>query len=225
MTHLSSHEPTRFTDDHPGDRLQLPRIDHEHYRAAVWHMGARSARAEGGQELLMGEIVGALPWHLEAELRRPLTVWLPFYCPTLADVLRRMRATVLMVADAEYPDTRYHLVPQFCDAVYFGTPTLVDGVPLFPSTVSESEAWSVSREREVVRQILFDARRAGAVLALAGWGSGDVSLAARTADLQVAGIARLLCMKRFLGFMDVLHAVVIRASAAAPPTPPSPTSR
>lgn len=130
----------------------------------------------GGQHLIYAEIVASLagcgsvwlPWKVSDDLRLPLdqashTVY---------------RSWVVGDPAAE------------TEAVYFGTPTVVDGAALFP----EQGQWDAALDREWVSQLakIFGGR------IVCGLGSGDVSVGERCEDMG----GRIVCYKNFEDFED-----------------------
>lgn len=135
----------------------------------------------GGQELIYAEITGAL-----AGSRR---VWLPF--ATSVVLLQALRQNDMLIDRTgllmEWPDG--------CDAIYFGTPTIVGDSNLFPALGT----WTKAQERETVRHLsaMAATRRARIVC---GLGSGDVTLEERLEDVGAG--AAVVCFKDFGEFQD-----------------------
>lgn len=121
----------------------------------------------GGQELILYEILALL-----APCYR---VWLPFPkgCVTLGEHLEAHGHVVIR--------GRRKPVGQSIEGVYFGTPTIVDGRPLFPG--APHGVRTKEQERDVVRAIVDEATVAGAQRIVSGLGSGDISVAERKADM------------------------------------------
>jgi len=130
----------------------------------------------GGQELILHEVLALLaPYH---------TIWLPFPdgCVTLSEKLTEQGHAS---ADVVF------------DALYFGTPTIVDGRPLFPSTahgILDKET-----ERAVVRSLVEQAEFVGARRIVSGLGSGDISVGERIEDM---GGGTVVVEKKFDVFTD-----------------------
>jgi hypothetical protein len=141
--------------------------------------------AQGGQELILPEIMAALAG---VEV-----IWLPFYGDgVLADAIEE--AGILVTSHRNDFD---YTIDCEIDAVYFGTPTIVNDTALFPDSVQGT--WYKDRERKVVRTICGAAIDAGAKLILSGLGSGDISPEERLADM---GGGKIICMKDFGDFKD-----------------------
>lgn len=142
---------------------------------------------QGGQELLLSEIMALLD-----ECKR---IWIPFYSSgTLIDCL---------IENGYCPvfDEHNHLLecPEQVDALYFGTPTIVDGKPLFydPQTVG----WGKQKERKIARELVNAAIRGGCKRIITGLGTGDVSIEERLEDM---GGGQVVCFKMFNQFSDWL---------------------
>lgn len=139
-----------------------------------------TAHGQGGQELILPEILGLLE---SQEI-----VWLPFpeQCVTLTLRLGvRWRAS--------YED---------CSVLYFGTPTIVNDKPLFNIPAGGKSAqvtWTKSAERSVVRSLCYLAEQAGFRLIISGLGSGDISVEERLEDMEGGEV---VTMKKFDGFTD-----------------------
>ncbi len=139
----------------------------------------------GGQELILGEIVGAL-----AGLP---SVWLPFYSSgALAACLQKVGIDV--VTDP-LRDTFEEAAPP-CRGLYFGTPTIVNDAALFP----EKESWTKQKERLVVRDLVRKAEAAGYQRIVSGLGSGDVNIHERMEDMGKGAV--VCCLKHFGTFKD-----------------------
>lgn len=150
--------------------------------------GCRSTNGlRGGQELLLPEIM--------ASLNGCDSVWIPFYSSgTLVDCLLKSERAVYFDTDTPLLDC-----PKQVDALYFGTPTIVDDKPLFydPQTIG----WNKQKERETVRAFLQSATRNRCKRIIAGLGSGDISLEERLEDMDGGSV---VCFKRFDSFSDWL---------------------
>jgi hypothetical protein len=138
---------------------------------------------KGGQELLVAEIVGALDGYDR--------VALPFGHSPGGD-------TLLKALVAEGHRVLLSERPIYGDGAYFGTPTLLDGRPLFPGW---DASWTKERERQWVLDFVAACRVAGIQRIVAGLGSGDVTPAERLADL---GGGTMIGFKQFRGFADYL---------------------
>lgn len=128
----------------------------------------------GGQELILPEILALL------SIYHARVLWLPFSLGPLAPAARNLGIKVI---------ESYGSNESF-DALYFGTPTLVNGKPLFPETAPPcplSEPWSRSAERAVVRTLCRHAEFKGARLIISGLGSGDISLLDRIETMRMKG--------------------------------------
>lgn len=169
-------------------------------------LGIPTPKRRGGQELIVGEIVGALA---SAGCRR---VYLPFATTFLVAALERAKVAVVPSAPVrrgipisrwgrEFEDDLTEAEAQElfqvppCDGLYFGTPTIVDGRPLFPDSVAGRGGWTAAGERTVVRALVRNAKAAGCRRVVSGLGSGDISVAERCADLGPG--AEVVAWKKF----------------------------
>ena len=141
----------------------------------------------GGQELILHEI---------AALLRPYDrVWLPFAgsCVTLAETL--------LSAGNHIATWNAPVGP--LDALYFGTPTIVDGKLLFDSDgAGVSESFLINdkvSERNAVRTMVRYAKEHNAERIVSGLGSGDISVEERIEDM---GGGEVVTMKKFDVFTD-----------------------
>lgn len=137
---------------------------------------------DGGQLLLLGEIAGALegcsrvflPFPtapLEAALvRAGFGVSLGSAIPSSSSTEEAANAYVKQLVEAG-KDLK-------CDGLYFGTPTIVEGKSLFPT----SEPWTKEKERKVVQALCFWAGTVNYRVIVSGLGSGDISLEERCYD-------------------------------------------
>lgn len=139
---------------------------------------------QGGQELILYEILALLDPYV--------SVWVPFDkdCKSLVDALV---STGHVVFGSRVLPKRAHI-----DAVYFGTPTIVDGRPLFANSARHIK--TKQDERDAVRQTVLKAKDRGARRIVSGLGSGDISTAERRHDLGRG--AMVVVTKEFEGFTD-----------------------
>jgi hypothetical protein len=136
----------------------------------------------GGQELILGEIIGCL--------NGCMTVWLPFpNCGKLASRLDEMNFLPIQVA---------HDAPTWpsCDALYFGSPTVKNGRTLFgdlPWTRELDIAWTLRARQWCMQQPSYRT-------IVSGLGIGDVTIADRIVALGPN--TEMVCHKRFRSFED-----------------------
>jgi hypothetical protein len=83
------------------------------------------------------------------------------------------------------------------DAIYFGTPTIVNNQPLFSDNVSD--AWTKETERFFVRDLCKRVEAQRFKLIVSGLGSGDISPGERLEDM---GGGKIVCYKDFGHFQD-----------------------
>jgi len=83
-------------------------------------------------------------------------------------------------------------------ALYMGTPTIVEDRPLFP--YPDAERWTKEFEREFVRSQISRADEVGYGLVVTGLGSGDISVEERIEDMGAGTV--VVCKKEFQGFTD-----------------------
>lgn len=146
----------------------------------------------GGQRLILHEICALLAG------RAP--IWIPFYCDgLLVNHLVKLGHKVIFEETHNVSKP-----PRFFDAVYFGTPTLVDNTPLFPESIIAPENWTKAHERDCVRTFVQYAESVGASIIVSGLGSGDISVAERLEDMGDG--ATVCCFKCFDGFEDYVLA-------------------
>lgn len=146
---------------------------------------------KGGQELILYEIIGAL-WEYKI-------IWVPFRSSgTLIDKLvnlGRFQITIgfpLFREDYSYP----------IDAVYFGTPTIVNDKLLFACPESwwaPEFPWTKNNERQFVKDLCDNMELIGCRRIVSGLGSGDISVEERLEDM---GGGRVVCFKDFGEFQD-----------------------
>lgn len=156
-------------------------IDAEGYKKAL---GITSDIKPGGQELLLGEIVGAF---VGAGVSR---VFLPYPTPALCIALSRAGLDVIINGASHW------------DGLYFGTPTIVEDQCLFPSP--DGLDWDMDRERVVVRSLCRLAEVKKAKLIVSGLGSGDISTDERLEDMGPGSV--VIAAKVFIGFDDYVLA-------------------
>lgn len=139
---------------------------------------------DGGQELILAEIIGALTGCK--------AVWLPFYSSgSLQEALVAQHFKVVSNRTRHmYRDPW----PTQCDAIYFGTPTIVDGKALFP----DRESWTKDKERKIVRDLCDQAKVAKARV-VCGLGLGDIFIEERVSDI---GGGKVIAYKDFGLFQD-----------------------
>lgn len=137
----------------------------------------------GGQSLIWPEIIAALG----PPRTKPAVIWLPCGAsPALLSALSRFGW--LTIAEPEL----YRGV----EAMYLGTPTIVDGRPLFPESAPDfARRWSAEDERQFVRRACHAALLFAARIIVTGLGSGDVSLAERLKDMGAG--SHVVARKRF----------------------------
>jgi len=135
-----------------------------------------------GQHLILSEILTLLyPFD---------RIWVPFPAGCQA-LLNRLHAGPWEVVLSGFIDVEK---PK-CDAIYFGTPTIVEGKPLFPETAGR--LLTKDLERAAVRNLCTDnATKATRVkLIVCGLGSGDISVEERLEDVGKG--AEVITMKQF----------------------------
>lgn len=165
-------------------------INDDCYRKALGYVGEFP---QGGQELIMPEIIALFATHAIKSL------WLPFSIGPLKGCAERMRIAVA---------TGRNRVPHSFDALYFGTPTIVDGKALFPD--SDPHEWNVGKEAAIARDLCSMANRTKECrLIISGLGSGDVSAEARVDCMKLDGWSRprMVAWKLFSGFEDSVFAM------------------
>jgi len=87
------------------------------------------------------------------------------------------------------------------DAIYWGTPTIVDDKPLFPDSLEPGvgHSWDKIRERATSTQLAKLAVEQKAKRIITGLGSGDISWKERLMDM---GGGRIVSWKDFGDFED-----------------------
>lgn len=134
---------------------------------------------QGGQELILGEIIG---------LSRPgerFFIPFPELCPYLS----------ARVQKGDW-DTS--------SILYFGTPTIVDDRPLFPVPAhgeSSRVTWTKKSERDMARYLCRLAQSMNYRLIISGLGSGDISTQERLEDM---GGGEIVTFKKFDTFTDTV---------------------
>lgn len=153
----------------------------------------------GGCELLIPEIVSYLFGNVKK-------VYLPFkQTQTLPHVLEQWGIPCKVGNDnVRDPDRCYihkwqRYIMDGCEAIYFGTPTIVNDRPLFDGEVSRD--WNKQKERNYVRRLCQMCKESGMKYILSGLGTGDISQQERCDDM---GGASLLTFKAFDEFDDYL---------------------
>jgi len=141
----------------------------------------------GGQELILSEII--------ATLDGLLNIWLPFpeYCAVLSSQLTQRGFTV---SEISYLPNFY--APSSLDAIYFGTPTIVNNSSLFSEKLL-LDKWNIRSERMIVRKLVQVAIERGCKKIICGLGSGDISPKQRIQDI---GGGKIICFKDFGDFQD-----------------------
>lgn len=130
----------------------------------------------GGQELILGEIVGAFA-HAGCE-----RIYLPF--PTVPLILAFIHAGL-----------KSYAYQTGTDGLYLGTPTIVNDKPLFP----QKDVWTKAYERQYVSSQCKDAIAEGMKMIVTGLGSGDISVEERIEDM---GGGEVIAYKKFDTFCD-----------------------
>lgn len=135
----------------------------------------------GGQELILADIMACL--------EGCTTIYIPFSCPSLEEEC--CSRGILIVAEMQY-----------ADAVYWGTPTIVDDKVLFPDCISDNDmavSWNKENERAYSRGLASSAETSKCKRIITGLGTGDVSIAERLSDM---GGGRIVVWKNFGEFED-----------------------
>ena len=153
--------------------------------------------ATGGQELILPEVASLLlePTMPDAYGALTARVLVPFSesCKTLTHTLLLAGAQVHLEAGGRMPRPS----DMHCLSLYFGTPTIVGGKPLFPNDTTPD--LTKDRERAWVREACESFRIGGGKRIVCGLGSGDVSVEERIADMGGGAVA---CFKDFGVFQD-----------------------
>lgn len=135
----------------------------------------------GGQELILADIMACLD--------SCRTICIPYNCPSLEEACGE-QGIRLVATDEDF------------DAVYWGTPTIVDDKVLFPECLHEpssASGWSYSVERRCSQQLTKIAEFRNAKVIVTGLGTGDVSVADRLSDM---GGGEIVSYKNFGLFED-----------------------
>ena len=151
-------------------------IDVDSYLSII---GVGEIESKGGQELIYAEIIGSM---------QPMrTIYLPFPNSFLLQKLALQKIKVVNRIEE-------------ADCLYFGTPTIVDGRPLFPAEGS----WNKQSERDYVREACLRAKQARVKRVIGGLGSGDISVEERQKDVLFGYGSKpeVVCMKKFDDFTD-----------------------
>jgi len=132
------------------------------------------------------------------------SVWLPF---VESWMLARALNRIIRFNDFLPEQMETTSVP--ADGLYFGTPTIVNDLPLFdqPGFVAglRISEWNKDYERYVVKHLAYYARKHGIKVVVCGLGSGDISVEERIEDMGF-GVngesAEVIAWKKFQGFQD-----------------------
>jgi hypothetical protein len=168
--------------------MREPAIDLEQYE---WAAEIPSIyRRSGGQALIINEIIGALAGCSH--------VWLPFRADGMLE--NRLYSLGFKTHCSEDLDQYEALaeLPEGIDAVYFGTPTIVNDKVLFPQALCERQRswpWSASIEGSTVRAIIERAEALRMKRIVSGLGTGDISVHERMSDMGRG--SAVVCWKRF----------------------------
>ncbi len=143
---------------------------------------------DGAQELILGEIVGCL--------HDCKTIWLPYSGTALRNTLNRLGYLTICRSNL------YH--DECIDALYFGTPTIVDNMLLFPRQFAGK--WTKNIERRVVKSLCNRAIRHGCYCIVCGLGEGDITADERISDIQMSSrlTPNVVSIKKFIGFNDIV---------------------
>jgi len=155
-------------------------MDDYAYYTALGYIPERVSET-GGQALILADIMACL-----GNCR---TIHIPFPCPLL---------------EAECAGSGMELVATFeeADAVYWGTPTVVDDKALFPDCLEdpgEADKWTKERERTVSKYLTAKAEAGNVIKIVTGLGTGDISVNERIEDM---GGGRVVSHKHFDDFED-----------------------
>lgn len=143
---------------------------------------------DGAQELILGEIVGCF--------HDCKTIWLPYYGIALRDTLNRLGYITIC--------RNYLRIDEQIDAVYFGTPTIVNDELLFSGQFNGK--WTKNIERLVTKLLCFRATSHGCRCIVCGLGSGDIATDERLHDIRSSCnlIPKVVAIKEFDGFSDTV---------------------
>lgn len=142
----------------------------------------------GAQELILGEIIGCF-----SDCK---TIWLPYGGRLLSNTLKELKFVVI---DRPF----LHRDEEF-DALYFGTPTILDDKMLFIGQFNGN--WNKEIERRVVRSLCERAITHKAHCIVCGLGEGDISAQERIFDIKSSTdlIPKVVAIKSFVGFTDIV---------------------
>ena len=143
-------------------------------------------KIEGEQELILFEIL---------TLMKGFKTYIPLGSRILSVY---MKLNGLGGSEGQYPIEGKTVLPSGHDALYFGTPTIVDDRPLWAHDRLRF-GWTKHRERIYVREICKLAERASYKRIISGLGSGDISPEERISDM---GGGKIVCFKDFGLFQD-----------------------
>lgn len=135
----------------------------------------------GGQELILADIMACLD--------DCNSIYVPYNCPSLEEQCAQ-QGIVLVAEDENF------------DAIYWGTPTIVQDKVLFPECLhdpSEASGWNVAVERYSSVTLTRLAEKRLAKRIITGLGSGDITPHMRLHDM---GGGRIVSYKHFGHFED-----------------------
>ena len=143
---------------------------------------------DGAQELILSEIVGCL--------NDCKTIWLPYGGLALSNVLNHLGYITIC--------RPYLHDDEVIDALYFGTPTIVNDTLLFPGQFNGG--WTKEIERTVAKLLCNRAIRHGCHCIVSGLGSGDITTNERMQDIRASSglIPHVVAVKHFIGFDDTV---------------------
>jgi len=142
---------------------------------------AGSVKDLGGQELILADILACL-----SDCR---SIHIPYNCPSLEEQCAVHGIRIVTSAEG-------------FDAVYWGTPTIVDDKVLFPKCLPDPEyasRWNLAVERAHSKALTQLAEKRNAKVIVTGLGTGDVSVADRIIDM---GGGSVVSYKNFGEFED-----------------------
>jgi hypothetical protein len=135
----------------------------------------------GGQELILADIMACLDGCR--------SIYIPYNCPSLEEACGE-QGMHIAAEDENF------------DAVYWGTPTIVQDKVLFPECLadpSHASGWNYSVERSCSQQLTKIAEFRTAKRIITGLGTGDVTVADRQSDM---GGGEVVSYKNFGAFED-----------------------